>query len=306
MAAKTKLTGLGKGLNAIFEIEHHANPIANVQTNNIGTINEIELSLIEANTDQPRRTFDAENLEELKNSILRMGVIQPITVRKIEGSDRYMIISGERRFRASKLAGKKSIIAYVREAQDEEVLEMALIENIQREDLNAMDIAVSMQRLMDEYSLTQEALAEKVGKKRSTVANYTRLLKLPAQVQMAICEDIISMGHARAIAGIGTEQEQIEMLDRIIQLGLSVRQTEEAVARKSENQDNQENQDQLNTQKKETATVYPDFYQTLSQKLEQITGKNISIKRSEKGRGQIVIRFTDDKQIQEIVDKLNS
>lgn len=287
---KMKTTGLGKGLNAIFEIEDHNNPAAHAAVG----ITEIELSKIKANPNQPRTLFDQESLEELSESIKRLGVIQPITLKE-SGQGEYMIISGERRYRASLMAGKSSIAAYVRDAEREQVMEMALVENIQREDLNAMDIAIAMERLIQECNLTQESLSERVGKKRSTVANYMRLLKLAPEVQLAIRGELISMGHARALAGVEGVEKQLSLLDRIIRSGLSVRQAEEIVALAAKPK----------TTKDKTDKPYPHYYSTLVEGLEKIVGPNISIKRNEKGKGQIVIRFSSEKEIQRTIENLN-
>ncbi|WP_418561304.1 ParB/RepB/Spo0J family partition protein, partial [Rikenella microfusus] len=230
---KPKTTGLGKGLGAIFEIEELNIPKQTAASRRDNTVADIELARIVPNPGQPRTLFDEEALEELAQSISRLGVIQPITVKRIENPEKdgaeYMIISGERRFRASQIAGLDTIPAYVREANDQTLLEMALVENIQREDLGAIEVALSLQRLIDECSLTQEILAERVGKKRSTIANYIRLLKLPAQIQSALNNDMISMGHARALLGLPGERQQLAMLAKIVKGHLSVRQTELAV-----------------------------------------------------------------------------
>lgn len=288
---KMKTTGLGKGLNAIFEIEDHNNPAAQAASG----ISEIELSKIKANPNQPRTLFDQESLEELSESIKRLGVIQPITLKQSSGGD-YMIISGERRYRASMMAGKTTIAAYVRQAEDEQVMEMALVENIQREDLNAMEIAIAMERLIQECDLTQESLSERVGKKRSTVANYMRLLRLPPEVQLAIRGELISMGHARALAGMENAEKQLSLLDRIIRNGLSVRQTEELVAQAAKPK----------AQKEKNEQQYPQYYNQLVEGLEKIVGSNISIKRNDKGKGQIVIRFSNEEQIKQIIENLNN
>ena len=216
-----KLTGLGRGLDALIDTTH-------VDTNGGSSINEVELRLIVANPDQPRRNFDEEALQELADSIREHGVISPITLRKNE-DDTYMIIAGERRFRAAKMAGLDTIPAYIRTAKDEQVMEWALIENIQREDLDAIEIALAYQRLMDDYQLTQERMSERVGKKRATVANYLRLLKLPAEIQMGIKEKKIDMGHARAILGSPSTEQQLSIYQRILAEGLSVRRVEELV-----------------------------------------------------------------------------
>ena len=217
-----KSLGLGRGLDALIDTTH-------VSTAGSSSISEIPLDKIYPNPDQPRRTFDEEALEELAQSIKEHGVISPITLRK-DANNQYMIIAGERRFRASKIAGLDSIPAYIRTAKDEQVMEWALIENIQREDLDAIEIALAYQRLMDEYSLTQERMSEHVGKKRATVANYLRLLKLPAEIQLGIKEKKIDMGHARAILGSASPEQQLSIYKRILQNGLSVRKVEELVS----------------------------------------------------------------------------
>lgn len=221
-----KMTGLGRGLDALIDTTH-------VETRGGSSISEVELSRIVANPDQPRRNFDEEALAELADSIREHGVISPITLRRNDDGT-YMIIAGERRFRASKLAGLNSIPAYVRTAKDEQVMEWALIENIQREDLDAIEIALAYQRLMDDYSLTQERMAERVGKKRATVANYLRLLKLPAEIQIGIKEKRIDMGHARAILGSKSAEQQLQLYQRILKEGLSVRRVEELVQEDSQ------------------------------------------------------------------------
>lgn len=216
-----KTLGLGRGLDALIDTTH-------VATAGSSSINEIAIDKIYANPDQPRHTFDEEALQELAQSISDHGVISPITLRK-DANNRYMIIAGERRYRAAKLAGLQAIPAYIRTAKDEQVMEWALIENIQREDLDAIEIALAYQRLMDEYNLTQERMSERVGKKRATVANYLRLLKLPAEIQLGIKEKKIDMGHARAILGSPSPEQQLVIYKKIVQNGLSVRKVEELV-----------------------------------------------------------------------------
>lgn len=305
---KPKTTGLGKGLGAIFEIEELNIPKQTAASRRDNTVSEIELSRIIPNPSQPRTLFDEEALEELAQSILRLGVIQPITVKRLDkaadNGAEYMIISGERRFRASQQAGLETIPAYVREANDQTLLEMALVENIQREDLGAIEVALSLQRLIDECSLTQEILAERVGKKRSTITNYIRLLKLPAQIQSALNNDMITMGHARALLGLPSERQQLAMLARIVKGHLSVRQTEMAV------------QQTLAPAKREKigkeTGEYPAYYSQLVERLEPIVGSHISIKRkattAKNGdttvQGKIVIDFHSDQQVQEILDRL--
>ncbi len=212
-------TGLGRGLDALLDTTH-------VQTEGSGSINEVPLSAIHANPDQPRRSFDEDALAELAASIQQHGVISPITLRK-DDDGTYMIIAGERRFRAAKDAGLRTIPAYIRTAKDEQVREMALIENIQREDLDAIEIALAYQRLMEDYHLTQAELADKVGKKRATIANYLRLLHLPAEIQLGIKEHKLDMGHARALLACPSAEQQLGLYERIQREGLSVRKVEE-------------------------------------------------------------------------------
>ena len=213
-----KMTGLGRGLDALIDSNQ-------IEFRGSSSINEVELNKIVANPNQPRVSFDEDALNELSESIRAHGVISPITLRKNEDGT-YMIIAGERRFRAAKQAGLKTIPAYIRTAKDEQVMEWALIENIQREDLDAIEIALAYQRLMDEYNLTQERMAERVGKKRATIANYLRLLKLPAEIQLGIKEKKLDMGHARAILGADSTAFQLVLYKRILEEGLSVRQVE--------------------------------------------------------------------------------
>lgn len=220
MAVKKKFA-LGRGLDALISTE-------TVRTEGSSTINEVEIALIDANPDQPRREFDEESLQELADSISEIGIIQPITLRAMEDG-RYQIIAGERRWRASQLAGLVSIPAYVRTADDENVMEMALIENIQRQDLNSIEIALAYQRLMDRYGLTQEKLSERVGKKRATVANFLRLLRLPAPVQVALQNHEIDTGHARALLSLEDPKDQVRVFKEIQQKGYSVRQVEDLV-----------------------------------------------------------------------------
>jgi ParB family chromosome partitioning protein len=217
-----KTLGLGRGLDALIDTTH-------VSTAGSSSISEIPLQYIYANPDQPRHDFDQEALEELAQSIKEHGVISPITLRK-NSANNYMIIAGERRYRASKMVGLETIPAYVRTAKDEQVMEWALIENVQREDLNAIEIALAYQKLMDDHQLTQEKMADRVGKKRATVANYLRLLKLPAEIQLGIKEKKIDMGHARAILGSPSPEQQLSIYKRILQNGLSVRKVEELVS----------------------------------------------------------------------------
>lgn len=285
-----KQKGLGRGLDAIFgteKIDLKAAPMSKML--------EIEVEKIIPNPTQPRTEFDEEALDELADSIRQLGIIQPITVRKAE-DEKYIIISGERRWRAAQRADLKHLPAYVREVDDENLHAMALVENIQRQDLNAIEIALGMQRLLEECNLTQDALSEKVGKKRSSVANYLRLLKLPNEVQLALKEGLISMGHAKAIAG-APEEEQVRLVKKCIKKALSVRQIEELVRAMNEAQTKpiHENEEE----------EYPESYSRLVERLEQLFTSEIAIKRSKSGGGKITIGFTSDEEIEQIIARLS-
>ncbi len=274
-----KKTGLGRGLDALIDTSH-------VDTNGGSSISEIEISAIVANPDQPRRSFDEEALQELSDSIREHGVISPITLRD-NGDGTYMIIAGERRFRASKMAGLERIPAYIRTAKDEQVMEWALIENIQREDLDAIEIALAYQRLMDDYELTQERMAERVGKKRATVANYLRLLKLPAEIQVGIKEKKIEMGHARAILASPSAEHQLALYQRILREGLSVRKVEELA---------QEDKGAAKPKKEKIANPYSELEKNLSAR----TGMKVKIQS-----GKVTIAFGNEQELETIVQKLS-
>ena len=274
-----KKTGLGRGLDALIDTSH-------VDTNGSSSISEIELAKIVANPDQPRRSFDEEAMQELAESIREHGVISPITLRD-NGDGTYMIIAGERRFRASKLAGLERIPAYIRTAKDEQVMEWALIENIQREDLDAIEIALAYQRLMDDYNLTQERMAERVGKKRATVANYLRLLKLPAEIQVGIKDRLIEMGHARAILGTPSPERQLALYQRILRDGLSVRKVE-ALAQ----------EDRLSKNPQAKREVNP--YVALGKELSLNSGLKIKIKNN-----KVVISFEDEDELRRIIERIS-
>ncbi len=284
-----KTKGLGRGLDAIFAIEK-----AELKAKPMSEMVELAIDQIVPNPSQPRTQFDEESLDELADSIRQLGLIQPITVRKSD-DNRYIIISGERRWRASRRAGLETLPAYIREVDDENLHAMALVENIQRQDLNAIEIALGMQRLIDECHLTQEALSEKVGKKRSSVANYLRLLKLPNEVQLVLKEGLISMGHAKAIAA-AAEKDQLKVLKRILKKNLSVRQTEELVRTMGEAATKPTQQ----TDEEE----YPESYLRLVEQLEQLFSSEIAIKRSKNGGGRITIGFTNDSEIDQFIERL--
>ena len=280
-----KTTGLGRGLDALIDT-------SDVHTSGSSSISEVELSQIFANPNQPRRNFDEEALEELAESIREHGVISPITLRKNEDGT-YMIIAGERRFRASKMAGLNTIPAYIRTAKDEQVMEWALIENIQRDDLDAIEIALAYQRLMDEYELTQEKMAERVGKKRATVANYLRLLKLPAEIQMGIQQKKIDMGHARALAGSKSAEQQLDIYKRILSEGLSVRKVEQLVS------------DEADAKPKiEKATPKPETI-ALQNQLTSVLGTQVKVVADNKGKGKISIAFKSAEEMDRILRQLN-
>ncbi len=289
MNAKTK--GLGRGLGAIFEME--GTDLRPEKTKSTA-FEEIEIARIVPNPKQPRTHFSEQALDELADSIRTLGVIQPITVKK-ESDGNYMIISGERRWRASRLAGLTTLPAYIREADDQSLLEMAIVENIQRQDLNAIEVALSLQRLVDECHLTQDSLGERVGKKRSTVANYMRLLKLPVEVQLALREDLISMGHARALINVESREKQISLLKKIVKKGLSVRQVEALVKELSEAKAPEEAADE----------EFPESYTRLVEQLEKFFTQEISIKKNNKGGGRIVIGFDSDDDIEAFIEKFN-
>ena len=289
------ITGLGKGLGALIDTEH-------ISTGGSSSINEVELDLIFANPNQPRTHFDEDALTELATSIRELGVISPITLRKNDDGT-YLIIAGERRFRASKLVGLKSIPAYVKTAADEQVMEMALIENIQREDLNAIEIALTFYRLMEEYKLTQERLSDRVGKKRATIANYLRLLRLPAEIQMGIKDKKIDMGHARAILGLPEPAAQLHLYELILKGELSVRKVEELVRLYLAS-----GSFEIKTKPQVVNPVQklPEF-EDLQQQLSQVFGTNVQFSCNTDGKGKISIPFANDEEfarIMELFDKI--
>lgn len=285
-----KQKGLGRGLSAILEMEQYVEELPAVSR-----MEEIDIESIIPNPKQPRTIFDDDALEELADSIATLGLIQPITVRK-EENGKYIIISGERRWRASKLAGRKTIAAYIRQADDKELHEMALVENIQRQDLNAMEIAISLQRLIDECGVTQETVAQRVGKKRSTVANYLRLISMCPEVQAALKAGLISMGHAKAIAA-APEEAQPSVVKKVIKKELSVRATEQLVKKLTEGK---------SASTEATAEEeFPEVYTRIVEQLSKLVGEDIKIKRAADGSGKIVIGFSNDQQIAGLVDKLD-
>jgi ParB family chromosome partitioning protein len=289
-----KKSALGRGLGALIEEANYEKRPIN-EAISTSAIAEIDINLIEANPFQPRKEFDKDALEELAASISELGIIQPITVKALENGH-FQIISGERRFRACKLSGLTKIIAFVRDADDQGLLEMALVENIQREDLNSIEVAVSYQRLIEECSLTQEKLSDRVGKKRATIANYLRLLKLPAEIQVGVRDDKISMGHARAIINLENPEVQLKIYHRILNEGLSVRNTE-ALAREAQFPVRKED-------KKNKGKDLPKQYLSFKNNLNTLLSTKVDLKRSENGKGSIIISFNSEDEFNRISELL--
>ena len=284
-----KKSALGRGLGALIDVQ------PTVQTSGSSSIDEVEISKIEANPDQPRTNFNEEALQELAASIAELGVVQPITIREI-GPDKYMIIAGERRFRASKIAGLTKIPAYIKRVSDETMMEMALVENIQREDLNAIEIALTYQRLLDEYKFTQEKLSDRVGKKRATVANYLRLLKLPAEIQLGLTKKEIDMGHARALINVQDPTKMIKLYEEVVAKGYSVRKVEELVR-------------DINAEKPEKKVSDPELqkaYSQIADRLSNIFGAKVKVDRNEKGKGKISLIFSSDEELENILMVIDS
>ncbi|MBO5345467.1 MAG: ParB/RepB/Spo0J family partition protein [Paludibacteraceae bacterium] len=290
-----KKQALGRGLSALIETE----PVAAVGST---IFNEIEISKIHPNPNQPRTEFDDEALEELAASIRANGIISPITLRKIS-EDNYQIIAGERRYRASKLAGLDKIPAYIRDVDDGQVMEMALIENIQREDLNAIEIALSYNSLVATLNITQEALAERVGKKRATITNYLRLLKLPAEIQMGLKDKKIDMGHARALVSVENPEAMLNIYAQVLAEGASVRRTEELV-RLAAIGDN----DTKIEKKEKQHVIMPEEYDALCKELNDKFNAKVKLSYNEKGKGKVVIPFDSDDDLMRLMslfDKIN-
>ena len=286
-----KRSALGRGLDALITMD-------DLKTGGSSSINEIELSKIQPNPEQPRSVFEQEALDELAASIRTLGVIQPITLKEIE-SDKYMIISGERRYRASLAAGLPSIPAYIRTAEDDNVVEMALIENIQREDLNSIEIALAYQKLIDNYGLTQEKLSERIGKKRTTIANYLRLLKLPAEIQVGLKDKRIDMGHARALIPVDDPEVQLALYEQIIQDGLSVRQVEEMVRSIANGQ-------QTVKKKTEAKEAPSEEFDLLKEQLSNFFQTKVQLVCNKKGKGKITIPFASEEELEKLISLLDN
>lgn len=297
MSRNNKNNRLGRGLSALLKDEPTVNSAQDAGAKKlVGNIIEIELDKITTNPWQPRTNFDKKNLEDLVHSIETLGVIQPITVRK-KNDGTYELISGERRFRASKLANKKTVPAYIRIANDQEMLEMALVENIQRQELDAIEIALSYQQLIEEIKLTQEELSKRVGKDRSSITNYLRLLKLDPIIQSGIRDGMISMGHGRALMAIEDTDKQYEIYELIIGENLSVRETEKLIKSLKEGQEIQPKQ-------KEKVEL-PDYYQNVLDNFKNRFNTNVKIQRTKNGKGKIVIDFTSDEEFERLRSILN-
>ena len=284
-----KRNALGRGLDALITMDE-------IKTSGSSSINEIDINLINPNPDQPRTEFDEEALNELATSIKELGIIQPVSLRKM-GNGSYQIIAGERRYRAAKLAGLKSMPAYVRTVEDETVMEMALIENIQREDLNAVEIALTFQKLIEQYNLTQEKLSERIGKKRTTIANYLRLLKLPAEIQLGLKNKVIDMGHARALLAIDNASLQLKLYEEIKLNGYSVRKVEERAKEITSEKDT------VSKPAKNSNTEYEAY----KRELISIFKTRVKIVCDNSGKGKISIPFKDEKEfgrIKELLSKI--
>ncbi|MCR5409137.1 MAG: ParB/RepB/Spo0J family partition protein [Bacteroidales bacterium] len=304
MATKNQY-GLGKGLGALLggeDLSELRKPVGYINKEVVSAgdkpkdtsdVLRIPVDMIEPNPYQPRMSFDDDAMRELAQSIKTFGLIQPITVRR-KGDDKYQIISGERRYRASILAGMDMIPAYIRDASEQGMLEMAIVENIQRENLDPIEVAMSYQRLMDECRLTQEQMADRVGKKRASVANQLRLLKLPAKVQHDLKVGLVSVGHAKVLLGVENPEQQEALCDEIVKKGLSVRQLEEKV----------KSMVKLPVRKKEEPGELPQMYYRLLENVGRYFGENISLKRSESGKGTLTIKFDSDEQMERFLSAI--
>ncbi|GAB4507961.1 MULTISPECIES: ParB/RepB/Spo0J family partition protein [unclassified Allomuricauda] len=294
MAKATKKQALGRGLSAL--LNDPDNDIKSVSDKNadkvIGNVVELDINSIEVNPFQPRSNFNDETLEELASSIRELGIIQPITVRKLD-FNKFQLVSGERRFRASKLVGLETIPAYIRIANDQESLEMALVENIQRQDLDPIEIALSYQRLIDEIEITQEKLSDRVGKKRSTITNYLRLLKLDPIIQTGMRDGFISMGHGRALINIDKKKDQIAIYEKVVSEGLSVRATEQLVKARKE-------PESAGSVKKKSTQDVPEFVSKSLDSIKERLATKVDITTSKNGKGKIVIPFHSEEDFKRI------
>ena len=284
-AGKSRRSALGRGLDSLISI-------TDIDPGGSSAISEIEVSRIAPNPEQPRRDFDETSLEELATSIKELGVVQPLTLRLTDDGT-YQIIAGERRWRAATKAGLNTVPAYVRTASDSEVTEMALIENIQREDLNAVEVALAFKKLIDTYKLTQERLSERIGKNRATVANHLRLLKLPAEIQLGLRDRKLDMGHARALLSVDNPKKQLKLYNRILKEGLSVRRVEE-LAREMES-------DASTSAPKSATKPKADSYSFFTRQLSAYFPTPVKFKRNDAGKGSITLTFSSDDELQQLV-----
>lgn len=295
MAAHKKFPALGRGLDALISTDDE------LHTSGSSSISEVPVSKIKANPNQPRREFAAEALNELAESIRQIGIIQPITLRQMDDGT-YQIIAGERRWRASQMAGLSSIPAYIRTADDENMMQMALVENIQREDLNAIEIALAYQNLIEQYDLTQEKLSEKVGKNRATIANFLRLLKLPAQVQMALQNKEMDQGHARALLGLSKPSLQVKLFNEIKEKGYSVRQVEEMVKQLNNGETLTSGRHKLSDK---TAKRLPEEFAELRNRLSDVFSSKVQMTCNQQGKGKITIPFDSEEDLERIISMLD-
>ena len=291
MAIKKKYTALGRGLDALISTHEE------VETSGSSSISEVAISQIEANPNQPRREFDEKALEELAESIRNFGIIQPITLRQLS-DDSYQIIAGERRWRASQMAGLQRIPAYIRTADDENMMQMALVENIQREELNPIEVALAYQHLIERYNLKQEELSEKIGKNRATIANTLRLLKLPAQVQMAIKNRQIDKGHARALLSLADPAMQVKFFKEVLEKGYSVRQIEEMVAQINAGEAVKSGKRTLQDKK----VLLPEEFKVLKTQLSDFFKTKVQMTCSQQGKGKISIPFENEEELTRIIE----
>lgn len=288
MAVHKKYNALGRGLDALISTE-------SVRTGGSSTINEIAIDQIEPNPNQPRREFDEEALAELATSIREIGIIQPITLRQVD-DNRFQIIAGERRWRASQMAGLTAIPAYIRTINDEHVMEMALVENIQREDLNAIEIALAYEHLLDADGMTQEKVSERVGKSRTAITNYLRLLRLPAQVQIALQKKQIDMGHARALLAIDSPSMQIKLFNEVVKNGYSVRKVEEMAQMLKNGEDVESGKKKIIAK-----TKLPEEFTALKNHLSDFLQTKVQMTCSPKGKGKITIPFANEEELERIM-----
>lgn len=289
MPAHKKFPALGRGLDALISTEDE------LHTGGSSSINEVPVEKIKANPNQPRREFSETSLEELAESIRQIGIIQPITLRQMEDGT-YQIIAGERRWRASQMAGLNSVPAYVRTADDEKMMQMALVENIQREDLNAIEIALAYQNLIEQYHLTQDKLSEKIGKNRATIANYLRLLKLPAQVQMALRNKEVDQGHARALLGLDKPTLQVKLFNEIKEKGYSVRQVEDMVKALNNGETVKSGRHTMKAKNR-----LPEEYNELKNRLAEVFRTKVEMTCSQKGKGKIILSFTNEEELEHLI-----